>query len=103
MKIVDEKKQMHEAALDEPKTVPLGWIRNCEFPHCNIGLSTTMTLFLSSCNPSPQKSMQSVTQMNLYSTHFRTHLKNKQLFSRIFAKESQKEEERRMNDQAGAQ
>ena len=44
---------MHEAALDEAKTVPVGWIRNCEFPHCNIGLST-MTLFLSSCNPSPK-------------------------------------------------
>ena len=34
---------MREAALDEAKTVPVGWIRNCEFPHCNIGLST-MTL-----------------------------------------------------------
>ena len=31
---------MREAALDEAKTVPVGWIRNCEFPHCNIGLST---------------------------------------------------------------
>ena len=72
MKIVDEKKQMREAALDEAKTGPVVWIRNYEFPHCNIGLST-MTLFLSSCNPSPQKSVQSLTQMKLYSTHFRAH------------------------------
>ena len=32
MKIVDEKKQMREAALDEAKTVPVGWSQKLRVP-----------------------------------------------------------------------